>query len=121
MGFDVTWTPEFAGAGWELPLPEDMAERVTEGTLSGPLDTATWQDQLYGAPLNTNTQLLWYRKSLVDDLPKTWDDLIASGERLADEGKPSMIGVQAAQYEGSVVWLNSMIAWAGGQLVAPDG
>lgn len=121
MGLDVTWTPEFAEAGWALPLPEDMAERVTEGTLSGPLDTATWQDQLYGAPLNTNTQLLWYRKSLVDGPPKTWDDLIATGERLADEGKASMIGVQAAQYEGSVVWLNSMTASAGGQLVAPDG
>ena len=121
MGLDVTWTPEFAEAGWALPLPEDMAKRVTDGTLSGPLDTATWQDKLYGAPLNTNTQLLWYRKSLVDGPPKTWDDLIASGERLADEGKPSMIGVQAAQFEGAVVWLNSMTESAGGQLVAPDG
>lgn len=121
MGLDVTWTPEFAEAGWALPLPEDVAKRVTDGTLSGPLDTATWKDKLYGAPLNTNTQLLWYRKSLVDGTPKTWDDLITAGERLADQGKPSMIGVQAAQYEGSVVWLNSMTESAGGQLVAPDG
>ncbi len=121
MGLDVTWTAEFAEAGWALPLPEDVAERVQQGTLSGPLETATWKDRLFAAPLNTNTQLLWYRKSLVDGPPQTWEDLVAAGESLAQRGEPSVIGVQAAQYEGSVVWLNSMTESAGGQLVAPDG
>lgn len=128
MGLDVTWTPEFAEAGWAVPLPDDVANRVTDGTLSGPLETATWQDKLYGAPLNTNTQLMWYRKSLMPkgpdgqpQPPKTWAQVADLAESLADQGKPSYVGVQAAQFEGAVVWLNSMTESAGGQLIAPDG
>ena len=40
--------------------------------LPGPIATATWNGKLYGAPLNSNTQLLWYRKDLVPTPPKTW-------------------------------------------------
>lgn len=121
MTLDVTWTPEFAEAGWAVPLPDDVAGRVAEGTLSGPLDTAMWKDRLYGAPLNTNTQMLWYRKSLLPESPKTWGELVAAGEKLAEQEKPAAIGVQAAQYEGAAVWLNSLTQSAGGEIVGGDG
>ncbi|WP_445228227.1 extracellular solute-binding protein [Corynebacterium sp. H78] len=128
MTLDVTWTPEFAEAGWAVPLPDDVAKRVADGTLSGPLETATWKDTMYGAPLNTNTQLMWYRKSLMPkgpdgqpQPPKTWDEIADHAEKLADEGKPSYIGVQAAQFEGAVVWLNSMLESAGGSMIGEDG
>lgn len=128
MGLDVTWTAEFAEAGWAVPFPEDVATEVRNGTLSGPLETATWQGTLYGAPLNTNTQLLWYRKSLMPqgedgqpDPPRTWQGLIELAEELAHQGKPSYMGVQAAQYEGAVVWFNSLLESAGGHIVGDDG
>ena len=124
MGLDVTWTAEFAEAGWAVEFPEDVAKRVEDGTLSGPMETATWDDKVYGAPLNTNTQLMWYRKSLMPQgpdgqpaPPRTWEEIAAHGGTLADEGKPSYIGVQAAQYEGVVVWFNSMLEAAGGSIV----
>lgn len=123
MTLDVVWTAEFAEAGWALPLPPDVAAAVSEGTLAGPLESATWQGTLYAAPLNTNTQLLWYRKDLMPDgrPPQTWDEMsdIASG--LAAEGRPSWIGVQARQYEGLMVWFNTLLASAGGSVVAEDG
>lgn len=128
MGLDVTWTAEFAEAGWAVEFPQDVAERVKDGTLSGPMETATWQDKVYGAPLNTNTQLMWYRRSMMPQgpdgqpaPPATWQEIVSHAETLAEEGKPSYIGVQAAQYEGVVVWFNSMLEAAGGSIVDESG
>ena len=123
VGLDVTWTAEFAEAGWVNPFPDDVAARVREGTLNGPLQTGTWEGRLYAAPLNTNTQLLWYRKDLVPNgqPPDTWDELITIAEDLAAQGRPSWIEVQAAQYEGITVWFNTLLTSAGGQIVADDG
>ncbi|WP_009479228.1 ABC transporter substrate-binding protein [Rhodococcus sp. JVH1] len=123
MTLDVVWTAEFAEAGWAVPLPPAIAAEVSEGTLEGPLESAKWQDQLYAAPLNTNTQLLWYRKDLMPDgqPPQTWDQMIDIAEGLAAEGRPSWIGVQGKQYEGLMVWFNTLLASAGGSVVAQDG
>lgn len=123
MTMDVVWTAEFAEAGWALPLPDDVAQRVSEGTLEGPLETARWKDKLYAAPLNTNTQLLWYRKDLMPggQPPQTWDQLIDIAEGLAAQGRPSWIGLTGRQYEGLMVWFNTMLESAGGSVVGPDG
>ncbi len=123
MTLDVVWTAEFAEAGWALPLPPEIAADVTEGTLQGPLESATWQDVLYAAPLNTNTQLLWYRKDLMPDgqPPQTWDEMIEIASGLASEGLPSWIGVTGRQYEGLMVWFNTLLASAGGSVGADDG
>src|SRR3712207_7507034 len=61
---------------------EDIARQVRQGTLQGPLETATFNNRLYAAPANTNTQLLWYRKDLVKDPPKTWDEIDRKSTRL---------------------------------------
>src|SRR3954454_22948660 len=65
-GLDVVWTAEFAAAGWIKQWPTDLANQVKQGTLPGPLTTATYQGKLYAAPANSNTQLLWYRKDKVN-------------------------------------------------------
>ena len=66
------------------------AELAKEGKLDGPLETAEYKGQLWAAPFTTNTQLLWYRKDKVKELPKnyTWDDLIdiAADERQQHPG-----------------------------------
>jgi maltose-binding protein MalE len=61
------------------------------------------------APLNSNTQLLWYRKDLVPNPPETWDEMIGQAESLARQGKPHYIEIQGASYEGYTVWINAMI------------
>ncbi|MET0898189.1 MAG: ABC transporter substrate-binding protein [Mycobacterium sp.] len=125
MALDVVWTAEFAEAGWAVPLSEDPAGAAvgdaTGNTLPGPLETATWQDQLYAAPVTTNTQLLWYRADLMAEPPQTWDTMVAEATRLHDEGKPSWIALQAKQYEGLVVWFNTLLESAGGQVLSDDG
>jgi multiple sugar transport system substrate-binding protein len=125
MALDVIWTAEFADAGWALPLSDDPAGRAeadaTTDTLPGPLATATWHHRLYAAPLTANTQLLWYRADLMDEPPPTWDGMVAEATRLYTGGRPSWIAVQAKQYEGLVVWFNTLLASAGGQVLSEDG
>jgi multiple sugar transport system substrate-binding protein len=125
MGIDVVWTAEFAEAGWVVPLAEDPAgkaegDAVTD-TLPGPLATAEWHNRLYAAPLTTTTQLLWYRADLMNNPPKTWNAMVAEATALHDVGKPSWIAVQAKQYEGLVVWFNTLLVSAGGRVLADDG
>lgn len=125
MGLDVVWTAEFAEAGWALPLSEDpagQAEPDAEAdTLPGPLATARWRQRLYAAPVITNTQLLWYRPDLVKRAPSTWDGVLAAAARLHAAGEPSWIAVQAKQYEGLVMWFNTLLESAGGRVLADDG
>ena len=125
IAMDVIWTAEFAEAGWVLPLSDDPAHRAEDDartdTLPGPLSTATWKHRLFGAPVTTNTQLLWYRPDLMDKPPTTWDAVIAEATRLHAVGGPSWIGVQANQNEAVMVWFNTLLESAGGQVLSDDG
>jgi multiple sugar transport system substrate-binding protein len=125
MALDVVWTAEFAEAGWALPLSDDPA-RMAEAdaivdTLRGPLATARWKHNLYGAPVTTNTELLWYRTDLVKKPPATWDAMVAEATNLHAAGQPSWIAVQANEGEGLVVWFNTLLVSAGGQVLSDDG
>ncbi len=120
LGLDVTWEAEFAEAGWIRPWTGANKAAATKGTLTAPIQTATWKGQLYAVPYNSNTQLLWYRSDLVPNPPKTWDEMITMAEKLAKEHKPHRIEIQGAQYEGVTVWFNSLVASAGGSILNQD-
>ena len=115
---DVIWTAEFAEAEWILPWEGERREAATEGKLEGPVETVDYQGKVWAIPHTSNTQLLWYRKDRVDAPPDdfTWDEMI---DDAVDKG--TAVEVQSAQYEGLVVWINAMIASAGGQIVSEQG
>jgi len=58
---------------------------------------------------------------LMDQPPKTWDGMVDEATRLHAAGEPSWIAVQAKQYEGLVVWFNTLLESAGGQVLSDDG
>ncbi|MET9400452.1 ABC transporter substrate-binding protein [Kitasatospora sp. NPDC002965] len=120
MGLDVTWTAEFAEAGWAREWTGPLRERASEDTLAAALRTATWKDRLYAVPYNSNTQLLWYRDDLVPSAPRTWAELLDRARQLAAEGKPHFVETQGAQYEGLTVWFNTLVTSAGGSILTPD-
>jgi multiple sugar transport system substrate-binding protein len=120
LGLDVTWEAEFSEAGWILPWTGTYKQQAEADTLKVPLQTATWKGQLVAVPYNSNTQLLWYRDDLVPTPPKTWDEMISDAEQLAKEGKPHLIEIQGAQYEGVTVWFNTLVASAGGSILTPN-
>ena len=115
IGMDVIWTAEFAEA--ELDRAVDGARRVeaTKGKLEGPVKTVRYKGKVWGIPFTTNTQLLWYRKDIVKTPPTTWDEMIDEAHK---QGKS--IEVQGNQYEGLTVWVNSLIAGAGGSDRRPE-
>lgn len=117
MNLDPVFVPEFANAGW---LEEMPADTLTDDTLEGIAETVRWDDKIYAAPLWANTQVLWYRKSLAEQAgldmsgPVTWDQVIDAASSV--EG--ATVGVQANKYEAYVVWINSLIQGAGGDIIS---
>lgn len=117
IGMDVIWTAEFAHAGWILPWRGEAAARARAGRLAGPLESATYKGELWAAPYTTNAQLLWYRTDRVAQPPRTWDEMIDMARALGDKGT---IQVQGERYEGLTVFFASLLASAGGRIVAPS-
>ncbi len=118
VGMDVIWTAEFAEAEWIVPWEGNLEGAATDGKLEGPRKTVEYQDKVWAIPFTTNSQLLFYLKDQVDEPAEdfTWDEMI---DDAASQGKA--VEVQAAQYEGYTVWINALIAGAGGQVVDEDG
>ena len=119
VGMDVIWTGEFANAGWIEPVPDQTEQAVTENVFDSVLETATFEDDLFAAPIWSNTQLLWYRKDRVDQAPETWTEMIDEAERIGP--KQGRIQVQANFYEGLMVWVNTMIESAGTSVLNEAG
>lgn len=117
IGMDVIWTGEFANAGWVEEWTGKRKREVTEKVFPGVIETASFENKLYAAPFNTNTQLLWYRKDLVKKAPLTWDEMIDEAEKLGRDNAGT-IQVQANRYEGFTVWANALIESAGTQLLS---
>ncbi len=114
MALDVIFTGEFAEAEWIVPFPQELASKVEQASIKSVYSTGLYQDELFAAPYTSNTQLLWYRKDRVDSPPKTWEEMLQQSERL---GKNGIIEVQGKKAEGYVVWLNSLVASAGGSIL----
>jgi len=47
--------------------------------------------------------------------------MLSQAEALARQGKPHYIEIQGASYEGYTVWVNAMVASAGGRILSGDG
>ncbi len=121
MSLDPVFVPEFASAGWLEPFTGDLADQVLDDdVLAGAAQTVQWDDEVVAAPQWSNTQVLWYRKSLAEaaglDMtkPVTWDQVID-----AAASQDATVGVQANKYEAYVVWINSLIQGAGGDILDP--
>ena len=118
MSLDPPFIPELAEPGFLAPVPSDVAESTTEGVVQGAIDGATWGDELVTVPFWANTQLLWYRKSVADaagldmSQPVTWDQIME-----AAQSQDQLLAVQGQQGESLTVWINALIASAGGEIV----
>lgn len=120
LDLDVIWTGEFADRGWLRDLGELHTE-LESVTLSGPLETATWDGTLWAAPYTTDAGLLYYRTDLLPGgPPATWEDLAQVARKVAAERGISPFVADGQQYEGLTVQFLEYLWGAGGQLLAPD-
>ena len=68
MSLDPPFIAEAANAGFLRPFTDAETPQLTQGILKPAVDSAMWDGKLYAAPFWANTQLLWYRKSVVQQL-----------------------------------------------------
>ena len=116
---DVVWTAEFAAKGWLQPLKDKMAID-TSAMLKPTVDSATYKGTLYAAPQTSDGGILYYRKDLVPNPPKTWDEMMS----MCSIAKQNNIGCYAGQfskYEGLTVNASEAINSAGGSVLDKDG
>jgi multiple sugar transport system substrate-binding protein len=118
MSLDPVVVPEFAEAGFLAPVPDDVASAATDGVAKGAVEASTWRDKVVALPFWANTQLLWYRKSVAKaagldmSKPVTWDQLIDAATKTN-----KLLAVQGAKAESLTVWINALIASAGGEIL----
>ncbi|MFC8191750.1 extracellular solute-binding protein [Cellulomonas sp. NPDC057328] len=118
MSLDPPYIPEFANAGFLAPIPDDVAEAVTQDVAEGAVAGATFRDELVTVPFWANTQLLWYRTSVAEaaglDMtqPVTWDQIVQAA---ADQGRT--VAVQGVRAESLTVWVNALVESAGGHVL----
>ncbi|MFS0714202.1 extracellular solute-binding protein [Microbacterium sp. 2P01SA-2] len=116
MSLDPPFIPELAEPGFLDGVPDEL--QVTDGIVQGAVDSASWGGELVTVPFWANTQLLWYRQSVVEaagldmSQPVTWDDIMGVAEE-----QDLRLGVQGALAESLTVWINALVASAGGEIL----
>ncbi|MGX1162589.1 carbohydrate ABC transporter substrate-binding protein (CUT1 family) [Arthrobacter sp. SLBN-100] len=119
VSVDVVWTAEFAAKGWLQPLKDKMAID-TSGMLEAPVESASYKGTLYAAPQDSDGGILYYRKDLVPEPPKTWDEMMSMCSIAKDNNIGCFAG-QYKQYEGLTVNAAEAINSAGGSVLDKDG
>ena len=119
VSVDVVWTAEFAARGWLQPLEGAMAVK-TDGMLEPTIEAGSYQDKLYTAPVSSDGGILYYRKDLVPEAPKTWDEMMDMCS-IAKENNIGCYAGQFKQYEGLTVNASEAINSAGGSVLNDEG
>jgi multiple sugar transport system substrate-binding protein len=116
---DVVWTAEFAAKGWLQPLKDKMAID-TSAMLKPTVESGTYKGTLYAAPQTSDGAILYYRKDLVPNAPKTWDEMMG----MCSIAKANNLGCFAGQYskyEGLTVNASEAINSSGGSVLDKNG
>ncbi|GAA2355479.1 ABC transporter substrate-binding protein [Nonomuraea africana] len=117
---DAVWTSEFAANRWADELTGQRFD-VT-GFLPPSIETGKYRGKLYAMPLFTGTGLLYYRKDLVEQPPRTWDEMKKiCAEVLPKQKGMSCYGGQFDKYEGLTVNFAEVINSAGGRFLDDSG
>jgi multiple sugar transport system substrate-binding protein len=119
VSVDVIWTAEFAAKGWLQPLKDQLAIDTSK-MLPATVKTGTYNNTLYAVPYASDGGLLYYRKDLVPNPPKSWDDMMSMCS-IAKKNNMDCYAGQFAKYEGLTVNAAEAINTAGGKIVGDDG
>ena len=108
LNLDVIWVPEFAAAGWLLPLNGTKAATGLDldDFLPAGLACSRYQGRLFALPWFADAGLLYYRKDLYAAAgvapPRTFADLLKVLQIKAKFGLPYGFLFQGQTYEGLV-------------------
>lgn len=118
---DVIWTAEFARAGWVMKLPDSFID--TAEFLKGPIESATYEGDLYAVPWFTDAGVLYYRRDLLAEagieVPETWDSFRQACRTVAAPRGMDGFVWQGARYEGLVCDFLEFL-WGLGARIDPE-
>ncbi|MDQ4100500.1 MAG: ABC transporter substrate-binding protein [Chloroflexota bacterium] len=111
---DVIWTAEFASQKWLYDLSPYVDTRRDE-LIEATLETATFEDKVWGMPQQTDAGFLYYRTDQVKQKPTTWQQVYEQA------GQQNGLVYQGAPYEGLTVNFLELAFAAGGKVLSDDG
>ncbi|WP_172840563.1 ABC transporter substrate-binding protein [Virgibacillus phasianinus] len=117
---DVIWPAEFAQADYALELDRFIQKDNIDmdAYFPGTVASGKFNGKQWAMPNYTDAGVLYYRSDIVDEPPKTWDELIEmAGKYQGEKGTEFGYIMQAAQYEGLITNAIEYIASYGGQIV----
>ena len=118
---DVTWVSKYAKAGWLSPLDDYFTDQDIAALAPGASEGNHAEGALQRWPLTSDIGLLYWRTDLMDEPPRTPQDLETISRTLQASGQvPFGYVWQGRQYEGlSCVFLEIMDGF-GGEWYAPQ-
>ncbi|HJP60929.1 MAG TPA: ABC transporter substrate-binding protein [Gemmatimonadaceae bacterium] len=121
LQLDVIWTPEFAAAGWVLPL--DKYDPAKGEFFPATIAANTWAGKLYALPWFADVGLLFRRTDLIAREPQSLEELVSDAQAaMAKRGGPRYgIVSQAARYEGLITGFVEYLGAFGGRIIDDSG
>nr|WP_026682311.1 ABC transporter substrate-binding protein [Priestia megaterium] len=120
---DVIWPAEFAQANYALELDRFIKKDGIDmnAYFPGTVAAGKFNGKQWAMPQYTDAGVFYYRSDIVDEPPKTWDELITIAKEFqGEEGTKFGYLMQSAQYEGLITNAIEYIASYGGQIVDED-
>ena len=122
---DVIWPAEFAGNGWAAEVSDPQGH--TDNMLQTPIDSVTIDGTMYGMPIHTDANALYYRTDLLseygyDSPPETYTELVNMAQDIKSQSDEDLNGYiwQGGSNEGlTIMWLNWL--WGMGGSIRQDG
>jgi multiple sugar transport system substrate-binding protein len=112
---DVIWTAKFASRGWLRPLDEWFSAEMRADLFPRDIEAGVYQGLFYRVPVRTDAGMLYYRKDLLPDPPRTWAEFEAVCNRYANPPERYCFVFQGMQYEGLVCNYLEYLWGAGGR------
>jgi multiple sugar transport system substrate-binding protein len=117
---DVVWTAKFASRGWLLPLDEWFPPAAREALLPRDVEAGVYQGRFYRVPIRTDVGMLYYRKDLIPEPPRTWEEFETVCDRFGNPPERYCLVFQGMQYEGLVCNYLEYLWGAGGTPIDKD-
>ena len=120
LQLDVIWTPEFAAAGWILPL--DAYGLDAGDFFPATLAANRWRGRLYAVPWFVDVGMLYWRSDLLEAAPGSFEALDRAAAR-AQQREQVRWGLvwPGARYEGLVTVFLEYLTGFGGAILDAGG
>ncbi len=114
---DVTWTAKFAENRWIVPLDHLFKQIDYQDFIHSTVQAGMYKGKLYRIPVRADVGVLYYRKDLIKNPPKTWNDLLKICDRFKSLSDMYCIVFQGMQYEGLTCNFLEYLWGAGGEII----